>query len=237
MRTFGRSALALRASIALIGAVCLAAAGSAATPALAGKKRPRVPVATTLYLHGTQPVAELEAFVPVLHEDLLTMDPAPATSEEKSKQITNYAAGPNTRCSGNNLFPAWIGEVSGTVTGEIRFVFTSVGTPGMVDIKVWADVPGGASYCDDGYVEPQAEALGVALPAGEAEVEVVLEGARFPVSRTLLLQVSPSTMDVGGTQRPGSNLFVSRIEYDSKSHASALSFSCLPPSGKPSCTA
>jgi hypothetical protein len=212
-------------------------AGAISAPAVAQKKRkPRAPIATDLYLHGTQAAGEMESFVPIVHEDLLTMDATPPTSQEKSKQITNYSAGPNTQCAGNNLFPAWIGEASGKVVGDIKFVFTSVGSPGLVDIKVWADIPGGTDFCNDGYVEPNAQALAVALPAGEADVEAILEGTGFNVTRTLLIQISPSTMDVGGTQRPGSNVFFSRIEYDSEGHASALSFSCLPPSRKASCT-
>lgn len=226
----------MKTKIALVTMVCLVvAAASAPAVAQRKKKRPRVPVATSLYLHGTEPAGEMESFV-LVNDDLLMMDATPPTSQEKSKQITNYGVGPNTRCSGNNLFPAWIGEASGTVTDDIKFVFTSVGTPGLVDIRVWADIPGGTDFCDDGYVEPHAQALGVALPAGEADVEATLEGAKFAVARTLLVQISPSTMDVAGTQRPGSNLFVSRIEYDSDGHPSALSFSCLPPAGKKSCT-
>lgn len=220
--------------VAFAAMACLVA-GIASGPA-AAKKKPAAPVATSLYLHGTEPVGELEAFLPVVHEDLMTMDATPSDSQEKSKQITNYAAGPNTQCVGNNLFPAWIGEASGKVTGDIKFVFTSIGTPGLVDIKVWADIPGGTGYCNETYVEPNAQALGVALPAGEADVEAVLEGGPFDVTRTLLVQISPSTMDVGGTQRPGTNLFVSRIEYDSESHRSALSFACVPPAGRKACT-
>ena len=226
----------MKKTIALVTMVCLAvAAASAPAVAKKKKKKPRVPVAASLYLHGTEPAGEMESFV-LVNDGLLLMDATPPTSQEKSKQITNYGAGPNTQCAGNNLFPAWIGEASGTVTGDIKFVFTSVGTPGLVDIRVWADVPGGTLYCDEGYVEPHAQALGVALPAGEADVEATLKGARFAVKSALLVQISPSTMDVAGTQRPGSNLFVSRIEYDSESHASALSFNCLPPAGMTRCT-
>lgn len=220
--------------VALAAMACLVAAFASA-PA-AAKKKPRASVQTSLYLHGTQPVGELEAFVPVVHENLMTMDATPSDSDEKSKQITNYAAGPNTQCVGNNLFPAWIGRASGTVTGDVKFVFTSIGTPGLVDIRVWADVPGGAEYCNETYVEPHAQALGVALPAGEADVEAVLKGGPFDVKNTLLVQITPSTMDVAGTPRPGTNLFVSRIEYDSESHRSALSFACTPPAGRKACT-
>jgi hypothetical protein len=213
--------------LALLGMI----AGALASPAAAKRK----PVATTLYLHGTEFVGESEAFLPVAHEGFLTMDPSPPSDQEKMRQITNYSAGPNARCAGNNLFPTWIGQVSGKVAGNMKFVFTSIGTPGLVDINVWADVPGGADYCNEGYVEPQAQALGVALPSGEADVEAVLETPGFQVTQTLLVQVSPSTMDVAGTQRPGSNVFVSRIEYDSKSHSAGLSFSCIPPRRKASC--
>lgn len=178
----------------------------------------------------------MEAFVPVVHKDLMVMDATEPTSQEKSKQITNYGVGPNTMCSGNNLFPAWLGETTGTVVGDIEFSFTAIGTPGLVDIRAWADVPGGTDLCNEGYVEPDAEALGVALPASETDVKAKLKGGGFDVKGTLLVQVSPSTTDVAGTQRPGTNLFVSRIEYDSEGHPSALAFRCRPPAGKKSCT-
>jgi hypothetical protein len=210
--------------------------GAISAPAIAKKKKKPTPVATSLYLHGTESAGEMESFVPIVHENLLPMDATPSNSQEKSKQITNYAAGPNTQCVGNNLFPAWIGEASGKVVGEVKFVFTSIGSPGLVDIKMWADIPGGTGFCNEGYVEPNAQVLGVPVPAGEAEIETTLDGTGFDVAQTLLVQISPSTMDVGGTQRPGTNAFVSRIEYDSESHASALSFRCLPPAGKATCT-
>ena len=225
----------MRRIVLLLALACLIA-GSVAVPVAAKKKSKASSVATTLYLHGTRPAGEMEAFVPVVHEDLLTMDAIAPTSQEKFKQITNYGAGPNTQCAGNNLFPAWIGEASGTVTGDVSFVLTSIGTPGLVDIKVWADVPGGTDFCNEGYVEPDAQALAVPLPAGEADVEAALKGAAFKVEKTLLVQVSPSTVDVAGTQRPGTNLFVSRIWYDSEGHPSGLSFSCRPRAGRSSCT-
>lgn len=221
--------------IVLLALVCLVA-GAVAAPVAAKKKKKAPSVQTTLYLHGTRPIGEMEAFVPVVHENLLTMDAVAPSSQEKFKQITNYGAGPNTMCSGNNLFPAWIGQASGTVTGDVSFVLTSIGTPGLVDIKVWADVPGGTDFCNEGYVEPDAQALAVPLSAGEVDVEAALKGAAFKVERTLLVQVSPSTIDVAGTQRPGTNLFVSRIWYDSEGHPSGLSFSCRPPAGRSSCT-
>lgn len=223
--------------IVLLLLACLTA-GLVAAPAAAKRKKKSkaISVETTLYLHGTQPAGEMEAFIPLVHENLLMMDAVVPTSQEKSKQITNYGAGPNTQCAGNNLFPAWIGEASGTVTGDMTFALTSIGTPGLVDINVWADVPGGADFCNEGYVEPEAQALAVPLPAGEADIEAVLEGAEFAVEKTLLVQISPSTIDVAGTQRPGTNLFASRIEYDSEGHPSGLSFSCRPPAGRSDCT-
>lgn len=224
----------MKKSLALVTIACLVAI--AASAPVAAKKKHRGSVTTTLYLHGTRALGEAEAFLPVVHENLLMMDATPPTAQEKSKQITNYGVGPNTQCAGNNLFPAWIGEASGRVTGDIKFVFTSLGTSGLVDIKVWADVPGGTEFCNEGYIEPHAQALGVALPPGEEDVEARLKGPRFAVKRTLLVQISPSTMDVAGTQRPGSNLFSSRIWYDSEGHPSALSFSCLPGARKNSCT-
>ena len=229
-----KTSSSFKKAVVVVVLACLAA-GLSVVP-VAAKKNDRGVVKTTLYLHGTRPVGEAEAFLPVVHENLLMMDSIAPTSQERSKQITNYGAGPNTQCAGNNLFPSWIGEATGRITGDVRFDFTSIGTSGLVDIKVWADVPGGTDFCDEGYIEPHAQALGVEIPVGEVDIVAKLKGPQFAVKRTLLVQISPSTMDVAGTQRPGSNLFSSRIWYDSEGHPSGLSFSCRPPAGRSSCT-
>jgi len=51
-----------------------------------------------------------------------------------------------------------------------------------------------------------------------------------------MVQISPATIDVAGTQRPLPP-FAGRVFYDSKEDASMLSFKCIPKSLKAkSCT-
>jgi hypothetical protein len=136
----------------------------------AGAKKRARPVNTKLYLHGTRPADEMD--YGALADAYPTMDPKkPAGGAPKSKQITNYVAGPNDQCAGNNLFPVWIGEVKGTIGGKMKLTFTAVSTPGKVDVRVWPDVASLLCTSDlaetDAYPKPAAE-LTVDLPPGEA---------------------------------------------------------------------
>ena len=225
------------ASLAIAGLIV----GAFAAPAIAGKKKRRkapkpVPVETTLFFHGTEQFGELDT-PPLVGGPVLPMDATEPSGEEKSKMIDNYVVGPNVQCAGNNLFGSWLGDVVGKVS-EVKVTFAAIGTPGLVDVNVWADIPGGTDYCNENYPAAHASALGVALPAGDGMVEATLEvPAAFPATATLLVQISPSaTPDPTGTPRPLTNMFVSRIKYDSEAAPSAITFMCAPPANKTSCT-
>lgn len=221
-------------------ATLLVAVGLVAGPAGAAK-RSKKPVPMTFYLHGSEVVGESESFS-LVADTLLPMDTTePTGAEPKSKFITNYLAGPNTMCAGNNLFPVWRGEVAGTIKGDMKFTFHSVGTPGPVEVRVWPDV--GSSMCDsenpvspsDAYPDP-AGAVTVDLPAGHGTTEAVIKGVNFKAAGTMIVQVSPVVaVDIPS---PGGSIltpFMSRILYDTPEFASSLEFSCIPASGK-SCT-
>ncbi len=127
------------ASLAIAGLVV----GSLAGPAIAGKKKKKkapAPVETTLFFHGTEQFGEMDT-PPLVGGPVLPMDASEPSGEEKSKQIDNYVVGPNVQCAGNNLFGSWLGDVVGTVS-EVKVTFAAIGTPGLVDINVWADLPG-----------------------------------------------------------------------------------------------
>ncbi|MEA2446946.1 MAG: hypothetical protein QOK47_583 [Actinomycetota bacterium] len=201
-------------------------------PASAAKK----PVQTSLFLHGTEAIGEMES-LPAVADAYLRMDPTePADSTPKSKLITNYGVGPNATCAGNNLFPVWIGTMSGRIKGDMKLTFSSLGTPGPVEIRVWGDVLSQA--CDSAstgtfdYVDPAGSVV-VDLPPGPGTVEAVIKGLDLKVTTALMLQVSPVILldipDPGGYVL---NPFVNRILYDAPDYASVLEFNCIPTTGK-----
>jgi hypothetical protein len=223
----------------LVGGLVLSALlFTALTTPVLGKRKAK-PVATKLFLHGETVVGENDSFS-LLAEGYLPMDSTePTGSEPKSRQITNYLAGPNYRCAGNNLFPVWSGPLSGTVKGDVKFTFSTVGTPGPVVVRMWPDV--GSSLCDSSttgasdYIDPAGE-VQVELPPGQGQVEAVMEDVNFKAIGSLVIQVSPAVA-VDLPEPAGSVLapLVSRILYDSTDFASSIEFSCIPASGK-SCT-
>jgi hypothetical protein len=216
------------AASALIGGLIVA---SLATDAGARRARPR-PVKTKLFLHGTSPVDETD--YGALGDAYPSMDPKKPAGEPKSKQITNYLVGPNDRCAGNNLFPVWVGDVSGTIVGKMKLTFTTVSTPGKIDVRVWPDVA--SLRCDSGlaetndYPKPAAE-VRVNLPPGGGTVRAVTKKVRFRAIQSLMVQLTPATGPAADILDP----FVARVIYDAPEFASSLQFKCIPRRGK-SCT-
>lgn len=208
------------------------------TTAEAGKKKPK-PVATALYLHGATVVGENDSFF-LYNEAFLPMDKTePAGSEPKSRWITNYLVGPNTQCAGNNLFPVWSGALSGQIKGDVKLTLNTIGTPGDVVVRIWPDIPIGASLCDSdtpptptrNYIEPAGEAV-VSLPAGAGTVEAVMEDVDLTAIGSVVIQISPViAVDIPSPGGSVLNPFMSRILYDTPDFASVLEFSCIPASG------
>jgi hypothetical protein len=201
-------------------------------PAHAAKK----PVKTAFYLHGVEQLGEAES-LPVVADGYLKMDPTkPTSTDAKSKLITNYVVGPNATCAGNNLFPVWIGTMSGRIKGDMKLTFSSLGTPGPVEVRVWGDVLSQA--CDSAatstfdYPDPNGSVV-VDLPPGPGTVEAVIKDVDFKVTTALMLQVSPVVLvdvpDPGGYVL---SPFVNRIFYDATDYLSVLEFSCIPAAGK-----
>jgi hypothetical protein len=202
-------------------------AASLAGPALAGKKAK--PVATTLYFHGTETVGELESY-PFIAAGYFAMDSTePTGAQPKSKQLTNYVGGPNTECAGNEFFPVWIGDVSGTVKGDVKVTFNTIAVGGAVDVRIWPDVAG--QLCTNetlgvfDYPEPAGE-VRVSLPPGAGTVEAVIEGVKFKATSLLMVQLTPVITPP----------FFGRVLYDSPTAASKIEFSCTPAKGQKACT-
>ncbi|HYO61951.1 MAG TPA: hypothetical protein VEU29_08650 [Actinomycetota bacterium] len=203
-------------------------ATSLAVPAVAAKKAK--PVKTTLYLHGSAPIGEADNFAIVAPGTYMTMDATePSGAEPKSKQLTNYVGGPNTQCTGNDLFPVWVGDLTGTVTGDMKVTFHTIASGGSVDVQVWPDVA--SQLCNNdltgaaAYPEP-AGTVRVDLPQGPGNVEAVIEGVKFKAGSKLMLQLTPVV------ESP----FFGRVLYDSTAFVSSIEFGCIPAKGAKSCT-
>lgn len=203
-------------------------ATSLAAPAFA-KKAKAVP--TTLYLHGTQVVGEAENYPGIASGTYMPMDAnEPTGTEPKSKFFTNYVGGPNTQCAGNDFFPVWVGDLTGTVTGDVTVTFHTIASPGgVVDVRIWPDVA--SQLCTQetfgsfDYPDPAGE-VRVNIPPGPGTVEAVIEGVKFKAGSKLMLQLTPDTVSP----------FVGRALYDSTSYVSSIAFNCVPAKGAKSCT-
>lgn len=207
-------------------------------PAQAKKKAK--PVATSLYLHGATPIVGENDSFSLVNEAFLPMDKTePSASAPGSRWITNYLAGPNTQCAGNNLFPVWGGALAGTIKGDVTLTLHTIGTPGDVVVRLWADVGQGASLCDSSnpaspssnYLDPAGE-VQVTLPPGPGTVEAVMEDVNLKAMGSIVIQISPAVaVDVPD---PGGSVLApmfSRILYDTTDYASVLEFDCIPASG------
>jgi hypothetical protein len=221
--------LVVKAPAAVALAATLVVASLAAD---AGAKKRAKPVNTKLYLHGTSPADEMD--YGAVATAYPTMDPKKPAGPPKSKQITNYVAGPNDQCAGNNFFPVWVGETKGTVVGKMKLTFTAVSTPGQVDVRVWPDVASALCTSElagtNDYPKPAAE-VRVDLPPGGGTVKAVTKKVRFRATQSLMVQITPTT----GPSPDLLNPFVARVVYDSPEFASSLQFKCIPARGR-SCT-
>jgi hypothetical protein len=189
-------------------------------PATAAKGKA---VATTLYFHGSSPSGEADSAPGLIDlTTFMTMDSKePTGTEPRSKGYvwTNYL------CAGNRLHPVWVGDMSGTITGDIKLTFMSASVPQSIDIRIWPDVFN--QTCNADYYEPVAQAT-VEVPAGRGEVEVVIPNKSFIAQAGLMIQFSPTSIV---TDTPG----FGRIFYDSTDAPSRIEFLCVPSKGK-TCT-
>ncbi|MDQ3879263.1 MAG: hypothetical protein M3290_13080, partial [Actinomycetota bacterium] len=187
----------------LVAAIAIGLVVGAIAPgaAFAHKAKAR-PVATTLYFHGAYPIGEVEQFTGVVDNTFMAMDTkAPTDSRAKSKNL-GWA---DTNCAGNRGFVVWVGQVSGTIVGNLDVTFTAAALPHDVDIRVWPDVD--QLMCTSTYPEPAAKKT-VSLPAGQNEIKVEVPNTSLKVDHSLMIQISPSPSL--GTDSPG----LGRVFYD-----------------------
>ena len=189
------------------------------TPAGAGKPKP---VKTTLYLHGNAPIGEgAEAAVNIANSQQMTMDTtAPSDPYPKSYNFNN--PGGNDQCSGNSsFFPTWTGNLVGTIVGDVKWTAHFVSPPSQVIARIWTDTP--ISSCNEAYVPPAQEVI-VDIPQGHNSVDIVFKKLKLKAAATVMVELLQRSASQQG-----------RVLYDGVGFESALTFSCIPQSGK-SCT-
>ena len=199
------------------------------SPTATAAKRKK-PVKTTLYMHGTEPVGEVDELVNMEYLKMDTKKPNGATP--KTIGITNYVAGPNDECAGNNLFPVFVGRLTGTVKGNVTVTFFNAGGPGSIRVRIWPDVTG--QLCNQetlgahDYPKPAGDAKINALPG---ENKIVIKKVKFKALSALMVQFSPgATVDVQGPRYVPP--IVARIVYDSPDFMTRIQFTCTPLRGK-----
>ena len=218
----------MKRALVLVTTIGLLAA--AVVPGPAAAKKSATP--TTLYFHGTSYVGETE--IPDGINAIYRVMDATKPADPAPKSVELVAAGaegngtPNPTCAGNPLFPVWVGEVNGTIVGDIKVALDSVSLPvTKVDVRVWNIVPG-LGACDSGqteaYVDPNAE-VRVDVPPGPGTIEAVLKNVKIKATGQLMIQFTPVLDGVTAT----------RVLYDSPSVNAQIQFNCLPASGA-SCT-
>jgi hypothetical protein len=198
---------------ALLAVACVAA--SFIGPAEAAKKKKVKSFKHTLYLHGTHPAGEAEIPDTWLNSLWMKMDATkPAGAEPKSTQVTNYAGGPNTNCSGNGLLPVWQAAMKGTIKGTVTLELNTVAGPASTLVAgLYADANGG---CNETAMAPAAVTQ-VEVAPGQAVTKITFKKVNIKVLSRLVLQLHAPNLTASQT----------RIFYDSTDMASSLTLTCV----------
>lgn len=195
----------MKRSIALLCVTVLAGA-FLAVPVEAGA----APKKVTLYLHGAHPLGEMDG------ADWFANGTPPMSmskdkpTEQVPRHMTLGTPGLNTNCSGLPLgFPTWVGNISGTITGDAILTINTVSAAQNITARLWVNTP--VFSCNDAYIAPNSEVL-VQIPAGQNEVKVKFPKLKLKAAGLIMIELV-------GTPR-------GRVLYDSPSAASALTINC-----------
>ena len=211
-------------------AVAVVAALAATTPALAApKKAPKPkPVKMSYFLHGAQPLGDLE-------QNFASSTPLPMDAKKptgtaaKRKYVTNYIVGPNTECAGNPLLAFWEGNLAGTLTGAYTITLHTTASPqSQLRVRLF-DTPS-PNACDSDLGQEYPGAILdkiVTVPQGDGKVTI---SGVFTKPKEIkgVLQIE---MSAAGLADPSQVT----INYDATSAPSSIAFSCLPRKGKKAC--
>lgn len=205
--------------------------GSVVSAEAAKKKKKKVkPVETVLYMHGNYPIGDLIEWVSSISEGTkMIMD----TEEPNGSMAKSMSFGPpvvgNAQCTGNELFPSWEGEVTGTIVRNVTWKAHVASAPATVVARLWVDVPFGSCTSEtagvEAFVDPVAE-VEVEIPPGQNEIEIVFEGlGKLPVQANMIVEIHrPADTEQG------------RILYDSADMATQIVFPCIPSGAAKTCT-
>ena len=181
------------------------------------KKKKAKPVATTLFMEGTSALGEEDQYA---NSQNMKLQPEEG-SGEKSRGFWGAATSPNPDCAANLHLPVFVGNLQGTVTGDLKITFDAMSTPGnAVEIRVWPDIS--SQICNEAYIPP-AGAVTVDLPAGSGTVEATIENLNFVSQGLLTIQINPVGIPPG----------YARVLYGTPT--SKVEFSCIPAGGAKSC--
>jgi hypothetical protein len=180
------------------------------------------PIPMTFFLHGTQPLGEIDPD-PVVGGSYKAMDTtAPSGAQSKSQQVLNYVGGPNTECAGNALFPLWVGTLGGEVSGPMTISLSTLSMGGAVEIRVFADIE--AQACNEEFPKVAGSVTATA-PAGQGKLEATIPNVKLKAKSSFMIQLSPVGLTPDQT----------RVFYDSTADPSSITFSCTPKDGKTAC--
>ena len=201
----------------LIGALLVLGmvAASIATASASSK-----PVKTTLYMHGVYQFGEVDGIDWIANgtPPMQMSSAKPDGAAPRSMHYNNPAL--NKSCTGLPTgFPTWEASgISGTVVGDAKLTMHFASPPTKVTARLWIDTP--MFSCNDAYIAPLSEVV-VDVPAGHSEVEIVFPGLKKKATFNMIVEILGA-----GASGQG------RVLYDSVDMASALTFSCVPASGK-----
>jgi hypothetical protein len=213
----------------LLAAFALLATGASHGAMAVTKKPAPKPVITTMFLHGTSNYGNQD----MISGDPMTLDrkaPTGTTTKEAAVLGGNIAGALDVpkECPGGPYIPAFTGPVAGLLTGVVTVKFYARGTGGNVTVELLADPADCTSAPDIAAkvlapvpASPTASLVTVKLPLPAKGVKVL--GA-----------LSVQFLSDQTTTTPGA-LGISGVSYDSSTAPSAVTFSCLPKTGKKTC--
>lgn len=210
---------------ALVITLCFPAISS---PASAKKAKP---IKTTLYMHGDQPLGELDGLEWQSGSEPMTMDAIEPSGTEPKNMHYTWAAW-NDQCTGLPLFfPTWVGSLNGTIKGDATLTAHFVGTPATATARIWVDTEVFLCNGNDGstnYIPPHAE-ISAAVPEGQSTVEFAFQNLKLKAGNTIMVEILEQTVFSGSPQNQ------SRVLYDSTDYPTKLEFSCIPAAGQKTC--
>lgn len=195
--------------LAAILTVTVLAGSVAVTPATAAGKAKKV----TLFLHGYSPLGEIDGvdwFANGAPPMAMNKD---KPTEQIARSMVFGVPGLNTQCSGLPLgFPTWVGDFSGTITGDAILTINTISAPLNLTARLWVDAP--VFSCNEGYIPPNSEVI-VQVPAGQSEVKIKFPKLKLKAQGLIMVELVGSGVPRG------------RVLYDSSSAPSALTFNCV----------